>query len=206
MMRDETLVSDAALQQAMDNMGQHGPEAVLQTFLHAEPNLGPVVLATATQVAGKLALSGAPQEVVAGVHGDLLSTVALIYHAVRGGTYEIWHDTALGERLRALEVVAPAAEGESGQPTPVAPPQHGFQVVLIGIASRQKRRLVTLVRLLTGCTAKEARAMLGHLPAVLFPDASAMVADFAREKLEQAGGVVTVQPVPRSTTASDPLP
>lgn len=205
-MRDETLVSDAALQQAMDSMGQHGPEAVLQTFLHAEPNLGPVVLATATQVAGKLALSGAPQEVVAGVHVDLLRTAALIYHAVRAGSYEIWYDTSLGERLRVLEVVAAPAEGESGELTPVAPPQHGFQVVLIGIASRHKRRLVTLVRLLTGCTAKEARALLGQLPAVLFPDASAMVADFAREKLEQAGAVVAVQPAPPSAAAPDSLP
>jgi ribosomal protein L7/L12 len=205
MMRDDTLVSDAALQQAMDSLGQHGPETLFHTFLEAEPHLGPLVLRTATQVAGNLALSGAPQAVVAGVHGDLLSTAALIYHALRTGSYEIWHDTALGERLRALDVVVPEAEAEADPPAPEAPAQHGFQVVLIGVAPRRKTRLVAMVHQLTGCTAKEARELLGQLPVVLFPEVSAPLADLVCKQLEQAGGVLAVQPVPPSTAAPDRL-
>jgi ribosomal protein L7/L12 len=206
LMRDDTLVSDAALQQVMDSLGQHGPESLFHTFLEAEPHLGPAVLRTATEVAGNLALCGAPQAVVAGVHGDLLSLTALVYHALRAGSYEIWHDTALGERLRALEVVVPEAEAEASPPAPEAPTQHGFQVILIGVAPRHKTRLVATVHRLTGRTAKEARETLGRLPLVLFPEMSAPLADLVREQLEQAGGVVAVQPAPPSTAAPDPRP
>jgi ribosomal protein L7/L12 len=203
MMRDDTLVSDAALQQVMDRMGQHGPESLFHTFLQAEPHLGPAVLRTATQVAGNLALSGAPQPVVSGVHWDLLFTAALVYHALRNGSYEIWHDTAVGERLRALEVVVP--EAEASAPNPETPAQDGLQVVLIGVAPHRKTRLVATVHKLTGRTAKEAREMLGQLPVVLFPEVSAPLADLVCKQLEQAGGVVAVQPVPPSTAAPDPL-
>jgi hypothetical protein len=192
--RDDTLVSPQALQAALDNMGQLGYEATLQALEQAEPCLGSFLTENAARVAGKLALSGAPQPVVAGVHGDLLSACALVYLAVRRGTYDIWHDTALGDRLRDLDVAAPPEEDDPGMAAEDGGPLQ--QVLLLGIAPRCKTRVLSLLRQLTGQPAREVRRLLAQVPVVLLPEVPAVIADAVRDELVQAGGRVAVRPVP----------
>src|SRR5262245_43310770 len=112
---------------------------MMATIVQAEPILGNVLQATAAQVAGKLALSGAPHPVVAGVHNDMLSTLALVYLAVRKGSYEIWEGTALGERLQHLDVAAQDRVDDAAIDPDGEPRQ---QVLLIGIAPRTKTRII----------------------------------------------------------------
>ena len=102
-MTDQAVVSPVALQAAITELNREGAEKLLSNIQQAEPELGPFIHHMALQVAGKLALAGAPTDIVQGVHTDLLAACALIYLALRKGSYEIWRDTALGERLKELE-------------------------------------------------------------------------------------------------------
>jgi ribosomal protein L7/L12 len=198
--RDDTLVSPQALQAAIDHMGQHGFEAILQSLGQAEPYLGHFLTENATRVAGKLALAGAPHEVVTGVHADLLSACALVYVAVRRGSYEIWQGTALGDRLQDLEVATPTEEGQTAAGAePEGPLQ---QVLLLGIAPRHKTQVLSLVRQLTGQPAREVRRLLEQVPVVLLSAVPPVIADAVRDELVQAGGRVALCPVPPTSEAS----
>jgi hypothetical protein len=194
-LRDDTLVSENALHSAIDRMGQHGLEATLQALGQAEPGLGHFLTENAARVAGKLALSGAPQSVVTGVHGDLLSACALVYLAVRRGSYEIWEGTALGDRLRDLEVDTPS---EADNPEGDEPAQ---QVLLLGIAPRCKTRVLSLVRQRTGQSARDVRQLLGQVPLVLLSAVPRVIAEAVRDELTQAGGQVTLRPMPPAAEA-----
>ncbi|MCI0458972.1 MAG: hypothetical protein L0Z62_18595 [Gemmataceae bacterium] len=117
-MRDDTLVSEQALEVAYSELHEHGSEALWGRLLEAEPHLGNYLKHNATLVAGRLALSGAPQPVIEGVHNDLVATCAFVYLALRQGSYEIWQGTALGERLRALQREPEETPAETLEPGP----------------------------------------------------------------------------------------
>jgi hypothetical protein len=128
-MRDDTIVSGQALQEALDTLERKGIEATLGDLLQAEPVLGGYVTQNATLVAGKLALAGAPQSVSQGVHTDLLANCLLVYLAVRKGTFEIWKETALGEKFQEPGSVAgPGGQGEANWSVPAAQEFSGEQL------------------------------------------------------------------------------
>ncbi len=193
-MRDDTLVSASALQAAFEAIGQNGSDALMEALAAAEPHLGTFLQEKAARVAGKLALSGAPQPIVAGLHGELLAACAIVYVAVRRGTYEIWEGTALDQRLRDLEVTTAAEEA-----APPADADGALQeIVLLGIAPRCKRRVAEALRRFGGYTARQVRQLFGQLPAVLYTEVPSPVAAALQSELEEAGGVVSIQPMPPS--------
>ncbi|MFQ3594353.1 MAG: hypothetical protein SNJ82_14340, partial [Gemmataceae bacterium] len=79
----------------------------------------------------KMALAGAPTEVVQGVHADVLLVMLSSLEASRAAEYELWQDTVMGSRLEALtkpEVVpepepAPELAGEQAKPKPKRAPR-----------------------------------------------------------------------------------
>jgi hypothetical protein len=64
-------------------------------------------------IAGKMALAGAPTEVVQGVHADVLLVMLSSLEASRAAEYELWEGTVVGTRLEALT---------KAEPEPVAEP------------------------------------------------------------------------------------
>jgi ribosomal protein L7/L12 len=207
-MSDDTLVSQQALRAAIDHMGEHGSDAVLQALQQAEPCLSYYLTESAARVVGKLALSGAPHEVVTGVHGDLLWTCALVYLAVRRGSYEIWQDTALGERLRVLDPAAvsePAGDTAASLEEEVAAAAalEPHAVVLLGVRTGRKTELAGAVRRLTGWTLRQVRELLEHTPVTLFEDVRADVAATIQAELEHSGGRTLVTPPPPAAACSD---
>jgi ribosomal protein L7/L12 len=198
-MTDQTVVSEAALQAALNEIGCHGPERILRGMAQAEPNLGPFIRHTAVQVAGKLALTGAPPEVVQGVHEDLLSACALTYLAFRKGSFEIWRDTALGERLKDLELEPAAANSTAVEPCSaggMAGPAEELGVVLVATAPGRKRDVIRTLCRLTGQAYRQARAMLDRVPVVVLRGITPDDASNIKATLEQAGAHVVVRPIP----------
>lgn len=61
-MTDQAVISPAALQEAISELNHQGAEILLGGIQQAEPVLGPFIHHMAIQVAGKLALAGAPTE------------------------------------------------------------------------------------------------------------------------------------------------
>jgi ribosomal protein L7/L12 len=205
-MRDDTLVSEQVLKVALDDAGRCGPEAVLEDLIQSEPHLGSYLQQNATLVAGKLALSGAPQPVIEGVHTNLLSACALVYRALRQGTYEIWQNTALGERLKLLD----PASGETRTEDRAGPQQQPDSstiaeprtIVLLGVKTGHKTQLSRAVSRLTGWTLRQVRQLLEQTPVTLFENVPAEVAASIQTQLEQSGGRAVVTPVPPAPTDS----
>ena len=205
-MRDDTLVSEQALQVAIDDLGRRGAEALVEDLMQSEPRLGGFLTQSATLVAGRLALSGAPQPVIEGVYGDLLGACAFVYRALRHGSYEIWQGTALGERLQVLDAAAvsePAEDTAGAQEEVADAALEPHAVVLLGVRTGRKTELVGAVRRLTGWTLREVRQLLEHTPVTLFEDVPADVAATIQAELEQSGGRALVTPVPPATACSD---
>jgi ribosomal protein L7/L12 len=204
-MNDQTVISAAALQAALSDMSTVETQALVGSIVRAEPELGPYLQGMAVQVAGQLALSGAPPEVCQGVHEDLLRTCALTYFAFRKGSYEIWSGTALGQRLKELEVGPGPIASPAPEPKPAArataTPELG--VVLIGIRPGHKRAVIRTLRQLTGQSYRETRPLLDHLPAVVMRGITVEQAATITTALLQAGAVAVVQPTPTNETSSE---
>jgi ribosomal protein L7/L12 len=210
-MRDDTLVSKQSLDTTLNQLGEHGSDSFVNTLLEAEPDLGGFLTHNATLVAGKLALAGAPQPVIEGVHSDLLAACALVYWAVRQGSYEIWHGTALGDRLLALqptpettspEQAAGVAQDEEEPEECDAPGRH--IVVLLEVTAGRKTELIRTLNKLTGQTVRQVRQLLNHTPVALFRDITHEVALDLQAQLEQAGGRAVVLPETTPQEATGP--
>jgi ribosomal protein L7/L12 len=201
-MTDQAVISPVALQAAITELNQQGAENLLGRIQQAEPEFGSFIHHMAVQVAGKLALSGAPAEVIQGVHNDLLGACALTYLAFRKGSYEIWQDTVLDQRLKDLEVepAAPAAASpEAGTAPPraaVTLPEHELAVVLVNAKGGRKRDLIRTLCHLTGHDCRQARALLARLPVVVMQGISPEQATSIMNALQQVGAHAIVRAVP----------
>lgn len=94
-----------------DAIGQVPPAEVPRVFEHLqqqEPVLAGHIGESLIAIAGRLALSGAPTELVQGVHGDLLHLVLGALQALRFGHYRLWRECVPAERLPDPEVPPPA--------------------------------------------------------------------------------------------------
>jgi len=123
MMRDVTLVSDEVLAETLSEYNGQGTPAMVRAFAEAEPTLATFLSENANRVVGKLALAGASRSIVQGVHADLVAAGVLAYLSVRKGAYKVWQETALGDRLRALEVPTDSEAASAG--TDETPQQEG---------------------------------------------------------------------------------
>jgi ribosomal protein L7/L12 len=198
-MRDDTLVSKQSLETTLGQLGENGSDSFLSTLMEAEPGLGGFLTHNATLVAGKLALTGAPQEVIQGVHSDLLAACAVVYWAVRQGSYEIWEGTALGDRLRALQpaqqtAAAGTAVDDTEQAEGAADSESAGEhvVVLLGTTAGRKRELVRALRQLTGQPLRQVRRLLEQTPVAVFRGLAEQAAVELQAQLEQAGGRAVV--------------
>jgi hypothetical protein len=100
---DSMLTTARMIHRAKRAIRKLGPEAALVDLMDREPKLGELIEDRAATIVGKLALLGAPNAVVEGVHGEVVGLCLTALSALRQGHYELWKDTALGERLRQLE-------------------------------------------------------------------------------------------------------
>jgi ribosomal protein L7/L12 len=196
MMCDDTLVSESAMKATADRMARHGADELINNLLESEAaQLGPFVRQYADAVAGRLVLSGAPGPLVVDVHRELLVACTVVYLAVRQGSYEIWKETYLGDRLGAL---LSGLDATPSQAVPATMPP--CSVVLLEAPPGTRTALVTVLRRATGQTAHAVRQMLRQVPLVVTENIPGEAAEQLRQELEEAGGRATVVPVSDAQT------
>jgi hypothetical protein len=100
---DSMLVEPEYLATARQDVATAGVGQALAAVGQAEPALASFVHESLTAAAGRLALAGAPTEVVQGVHEEVLAIVLTSVNALRRSHYELWKDTATGTRLAQLD-------------------------------------------------------------------------------------------------------
>jgi hypothetical protein len=97
------LVQPAHIISARQDVVAKGSSPALSEFAETEPALASFIYEGLTSVAGRLALSGAPAELVQGSHEDILAVVLTCVQALRRGHYALWQDTVTGTRLAQLD-------------------------------------------------------------------------------------------------------
>jgi hypothetical protein len=100
---DGMIVEPECVAAALEDVSSRGSDALLTELVNTEPALAAFVSQNAVTIAGKLALSGAPTEVVSGVHGDVLTAVLTSIQALRRGHFQIWKDTMTDTRMEQLD-------------------------------------------------------------------------------------------------------
>ncbi|NBO93874.1 MAG: hypothetical protein EBV06_16430 [Planctomycetia bacterium] len=113
---DSMLVHHTHIIAARGQIAETGHQAALEGLLQREPALAAYVSQAMATIAGKMALAGAPSEVVQGVHSDLMMLMLSSLEASRAAQYELWKDSILGTRLEVLEKPQP-------EPTPEPAPE-----------------------------------------------------------------------------------
>jgi hypothetical protein len=118
---DSMLVEPGHITSAGQQVAGAGAEQSLDRLAEAEPALAYYVRHSLAALAGNLALSGAPTEVVQGNHEEVLTTILVCLAALRQGHYDLWKDTLEGTPLaRLLEAPPPPKQrrkkrgGEAG--------------------------------------------------------------------------------------------
>jgi len=127
---DSMLVKHTHIMEARSRIAEQGHQAALEALLGREPALASYMSQAMATIAGKMALAGAPTEVVQGVHADVLLVMLSSLEATRAAEYELWQDTLMGTRLEALTKPQPlpesldsAAPAEEAKPKPKRAPR-----------------------------------------------------------------------------------
>jgi hypothetical protein len=97
------LVESSSLFKAGRELARQGTADGLSGLAGREPVLAAFLSERLAAIAGKLALSGAPSEVVQGSYEETLGLVLTCVQALRHGHYELWIDTMTGTRLAQLD-------------------------------------------------------------------------------------------------------
>jgi hypothetical protein len=120
---DAMLVEPHHIISARQHIASKGNADALTEVGQVEPALASFISESLVTVAGKLALSGAPTEVVLGSHEEFLLLVLTCIQAVRRGHYELWKESMTGTRLAQLdkEFQAPPKRRRKKRPDPEAP-------------------------------------------------------------------------------------
>lgn len=100
---DGMLVESGMIADAMTAVGKQGTDKALAELASQERDLTAYIAHSAMNIAGKLALSGAPSEVVRGSHDDFLTVILTCVGALKRGHYELWKDTQVGSRLVEID-------------------------------------------------------------------------------------------------------
>ena len=119
---DSMLVEPEHICTARQDIAAKGNADAQAEVGQAEPVLASFLCESLATVAGKLALSGAPTELIMGSHEDILAITLTCIQAVRRGHYELWKDTMTGTRLAQLdkEFHAPPKRRRTKRPGPEA--------------------------------------------------------------------------------------
>lgn len=110
---DSMLTTHAMIHDASTQFNEAGWNAWIQRLTELEPELANFVDTRATSIAGRLALSGAPNAVTEGVFEDVMSCVLVAISALREGHFQLWKDTEIGSRLLEIESSSQAEHEES---------------------------------------------------------------------------------------------
>lgn len=101
---DGMLVTGSVLRQSRQQVNRQlqkeGLQPALLELATFEPKLVRFVEHGGQQIAGRLALTGAPTEVVQGVFLDIVQLTLIAVQAMRRGQYEYWKDEVLGDDVR----------------------------------------------------------------------------------------------------------
>ena len=100
---DSMIVEPEFLLCARQDIAQNGTGEALAAVGQLEPALATFIHESLATIAGKLALAGAPTEVVQGSNEDVLAVVLTCVQAQRRGHYELWKDQMTGTRLAQLD-------------------------------------------------------------------------------------------------------
>jgi len=100
---DSMLVSVEMITEASSKLSPDDAAAALDSLAECEPELTGYVARSMMAIAGKLALSGAPSEVVRGFFDDAIVVALTSIRALRVGHYELWRETQVGSRLGQLD-------------------------------------------------------------------------------------------------------
>jgi hypothetical protein len=100
---DAMLINPEFIIQARQEVADQGAGKSLAGFAKLEPALAAYIYETTAGIAGKMALAGAPTEIVQGSHEDMLAVILTCVQALRRGHYELWKDTVVGSRLAQLD-------------------------------------------------------------------------------------------------------
>jgi hypothetical protein len=88
---------------ARQDVAAKGGGLALSELALTEPALASFISTSLESLAGRLSLSGAPIEVVQGVHEDTLTVVLTCVQAIHRGHYALWKDQMTGTRLAQLD-------------------------------------------------------------------------------------------------------
>jgi hypothetical protein len=100
---DSMIVEPEYLLHARQDVAHNGAREALAAVAQLEPALASYIHESLATIAGKLALAGAPTEVVQGSNQDMLAMVLTCVQAQRRAHYELWKDTMTGTRLAQLD-------------------------------------------------------------------------------------------------------
>jgi hypothetical protein len=100
---DGMLVETSFLIRAGRELARGSAAEGLFALAGREPVLAAFLAEGLAAIAGRLALSGAPPEVVQGSHEEMLALALTCVQALRRGHYELWKDTMTGTRLAHLD-------------------------------------------------------------------------------------------------------
>jgi hypothetical protein len=88
---------------ASRDVARRGAAEALEELGKGEPALASFIHESLAAGSGKLALSGAPTELVQSAYQEALAVVLTSVQALRRGHYEIWKDAMTGTRLAQLD-------------------------------------------------------------------------------------------------------
>jgi hypothetical protein len=106
---DAMLINPEFIVKARQDIADQGTGKSLEGFAQMEPALATYIYESTAGIAGKMALAGAPTEVVQGSHEDMLAIILTCLQALRRGHYELWKETVVGSRLAQLDASLKAA-------------------------------------------------------------------------------------------------
>jgi hypothetical protein len=121
---DAMLINPEFIIKARQEVADQGTGKSLEGFARLEPALAAYIYETTAGIAGKLALAGAPTELVQGSHEDMLAVILTCVQALRRGHYELWKDTVIGSRLAHLDPSLQAAPRRRRKKNPDAPSEN----------------------------------------------------------------------------------
>jgi hypothetical protein len=100
---DGMLVESSFLIRAGRELARGSTAEGLAALARREPALAAFLAEGLAAIAGRLALSGAPPEVVQGSHEEMLALALTCVQALRRGHFELWKNTMTGTRLAQLD-------------------------------------------------------------------------------------------------------
>jgi hypothetical protein len=100
---DSMLVEPEHITSAGQQIMGDGAAKALDSLGEAEPALAAYIRESLAALAGRLALSGAPTELVQATHEEMLTTVLVSLTALRKGHFELWKDALEGTPLARLQ-------------------------------------------------------------------------------------------------------